>query len=108
MPCNGKMTFEEVSAHVSETRLWDRHLEMAKIGGTTGGGVHRLPFTAEDTASRRLFLTWAKARGFSAEMDDLGNIFIRRAGADNTAPPVISGSHSDTQPLGGRFGVPSF
>lgn len=103
MPDKGNPTIEEIAAHVDEARLWNRHLEMAKIGGTPAGGVHRLPFTPEDTASRRLFLSWANARGFSAEIDDFGNIFVRRAGIDNTAPPVISGSHSDTQPSGGRF-----
>lgn len=103
MPRNETATVEEIATHVKETRLWNRHLEMAKIGGTPAGGVHRLPFTPEDTASRRLFLTWANARGFNTEMDDFGNVFVRRAGTDNALSPVISGSHSDTQPSGGRF-----
>ena len=102
MPSTGEPKLGVV-APVNEARLWQRHLEMAKIGATPAGGVHRLPFTPEDTISRRLFLDWAGARGFTATMDDFGNIFIRRSGTDNAAPPVVSGSHSDTQPKGGRF-----
>lgn len=92
-----------VAAHIDERRLWDRHADMAKIGATPAGGVHRLCFTPEDTESRRLLLGWANARGFQSQIDDLGNIFIRRAGTDAAATPVISGSHIDTQPKGGRF-----
>jgi N-carbamoyl-L-amino-acid hydrolase len=92
-----------VAAYIDEARLWARHLEMAKIGGTPAGGVHRLPFSPADTQSRRLLLTWAAHRGFSVEMDELANIFVRRPGSDGTALPVVSGSHSDTQPHAGRF-----
>ena len=92
-----------VVAPINEARLWQRHLEMAKIGATPAGGVQRLPFTPEDTISRRLILDWAQARGFTATGDDFGNLFIRRSGTDNAAAPVVSGSHSDTQPKGGRF-----
>jgi N-carbamoyl-L-amino-acid hydrolase len=94
---------KNLAASVNGSRLWDRHMAMAEVGGTPRGGVHRLPFSAEDTASRRLLLSWAEARGFSAQMDDFANIFVRRAGLDEAAPPVMSGSHLDTQPLGGKF-----
>jgi N-carbamoyl-L-amino-acid hydrolase len=76
---------------------------MANIGATPLGGVHRLPFSKEDAESRRLFLSWASARGFAAEMDSFGNIFVRRDGTEKNLAPVVSGSHSDTQPNGGRF-----
>jgi N-carbamoyl-L-amino-acid hydrolase len=33
----------------------------------------------------------------------MGNIFARREGQDADAPPVIAGSHLDTQPTGGKF-----
>lgn len=92
-----------VAARVDEKRLWNRHMEMAKIGATPAGGVNRFAFTPEDTKARALLLTWAAARGFTSDIDELGNIFIRRAGTDAGAAPVVSGSHSDTQPKGGRF-----
>src|SRR3546814_18804934 len=33
----------------------------------------------------------------------MGNMFVRRAGTAHYATPAMSGSHSDTQPTGGRF-----
>jgi N-carbamoyl-L-amino-acid hydrolase len=33
----------------------------------------------------------------------MGNVFARRAGRDESAAPVITGSHADSQPTGGRF-----
>ncbi|MGT2465813.1 M20 family metallo-hydrolase [Mesorhizobium atlanticum] len=92
-----------VAGHVDRERLWQRHLDMASIGATPLGGVHRLPFSKQDAQSRRLFLSWAHARGFGTEMDDFGNIFVRREGTERNLEPVVSGSHSDTQPNGGRF-----
>jgi N-carbamoyl-L-amino-acid hydrolase len=36
-------------------------------------------------------------------VDPIGNIFGRRAGRDSSRPPVVAGSHLDTQPSGGKF-----
>jgi N-carbamoyl-L-amino-acid hydrolase len=36
-------------------------------------------------------------------VDQIGNIFMRRAGRDNTLAPIVTGSHIDTQPTGGKF-----
>jgi N-carbamoyl-L-amino-acid hydrolase len=36
-------------------------------------------------------------------VDEMGNMFARRAGADESLPPVMIGSHLDTQPTGGKF-----
>ncbi|MGL5287199.1 MAG: Zn-dependent hydrolase, partial [Aeromonas sp.] len=33
----------------------------------------------------------------------IGNVFMRRAGRNNTLPPIMTGSHIDTQPTGGKF-----
>jgi len=88
---------------INSERLWQRHVEMAKIGATKGGGVHRLALTSEDIAAHRLLADWAEARGFAIALDDIGNMFVRREGADSSLPPVASGSHIDTQPFGGRF-----
>lgn len=88
---------------INSERLWQRHVDMAKIGATKGGGVHRLALTAEDIAAHRLLADWAEARGFTVALDDIGNMFIRRQGTDPSLAPVASGSHTDTQPFGGRF-----
>src|SRR5580693_2951210 len=88
---------------VREDRLWQRHADMAKLGGTPRGGVNRQALSPEDAAARNLLASWAKARGFSIFTDAIGNLFVRREGSEPAALPVMSGSHMDSQPTGGRF-----
>src|SRR5436190_6898344 len=59
---------------VREDRLWQRHVDMAKLGGTPKGGVNRQALSAEDAAARNLLASWAKARGFSIFTDAIGNL----------------------------------
>src|ERR1700754_1181593 len=92
-----------VAGAVREDRLWQRHVDMAKLGGTPKGGVNRQALSKEDAAARNLLASWAKARGFTTFTDAIGNLFVQRAGSDATARPVMSGSHMDSQPTGGRF-----
>lgn len=91
------------ASRVDGGRLWSRLMEMAEIGGIPNGGVNRQALSKEDVAARRLLLRWASKRGYSTAIDDFGNIFIRREGTDPNAPPVLAGSHMDSQPRGGRF-----
>ncbi|ALG72442.1 allantoate amidohydrolase [Azospirillum thiophilum] len=84
-------------------RLWDNLAEMAKIGATPKGGSCRLALSDEDKAGRDLFVSWCEAAGCTVTVDRIGNIFARRAGRDPSLPPVVMGSHLDTQPTGGRF-----
>jgi len=88
---------------IREERLWRRHADMAKLGGTPKGGVNRQALSAEDAAARNLLGSWARARGFGVSTDAIGNLFVRREGSDPKARPVMSGSHMDSQPTGGRF-----
>jgi N-carbamoyl-L-amino-acid hydrolase len=94
---------KDSSGAVREDRLWQRHADMAKLGGTPKGGVNRQALSAEDAAARNQLMDWARARGFSVFTDAIGNLFVRREGTDAKAPPVMSGSHMDSQPTGGRF-----
>ena len=48
-------------------------------------------------------MRWAKAAGCTIKVDQLGNIFARREGRDPSKAPVMTGSHLDTQPTGGKF-----
>jgi N-carbamoyl-L-amino-acid hydrolase len=77
--------------------------EMAKIGATPGGGVHRLAASDEDKRARDLFWSWLREIGLEIVVDEMGNIFGKRAGKNEKLPPVLSGSHIDSQPQGGRF-----
>ncbi len=92
-----------MDVRIDAERLWQRHVEMARLGGTPKGGVCRLALTDEDIKAHLLLEKWARKRGFSVALDDIGNMFIRRDGTDPDAAPVASGSHTDTQPTGGRF-----
>lgn len=91
------------STAVKQDRLWQRHADMARLGGTPRGGVNRQALSAEDAAARNQLASWAKARGFAVFTDAIGNLFVTRAGTDAAALPVMSGSHMDSQPTGGRF-----
>ncbi|MGW8182462.1 MAG: M20 family metallo-hydrolase [Burkholderiales bacterium] len=94
---------QDAVARVDQERLWRRHMEMARIGAIPGNGVDRAAFSKEDIAARKQLIAWAQTRGFSVSVDGIGNLFLRRAGIDADAAPVMTGSHMDSQPRGGRF-----
>jgi N-carbamoyl-L-amino-acid hydrolase len=88
---------------INGKRLWDSLMEMGKIGATPKGGVCRLALTDLDKQGRDLFVKWAKEAGCTISVDKMGNVFARRTGLDDSLPPVVTGSHADSQPTGGRF-----
>ena len=88
---------------VNGKRLQGTLEEMAKIGATPGGGVQRLTLSEEDKKARDLFVSWLKELNLEITIDEMGNIFGKRPGKNNDLPPVMSGSHIDSQPKGGRF-----
>ena len=88
---------------IDGARLWQSLMELAHIGATAKGGVCRIALTDLDRQGRDLFVQWAKEAGCSIRFDAIGNIFARRAGQDESLPPVMTGSHIDTQPTGGKF-----
>ncbi|VVD89059.1 amidase, hydantoinase/carbamoylase family protein [Pandoraea morbifera] len=88
---------------VDGARLWDSLMQLARIGATEKGGVCRLALTDLDRQGRDLFVKWAREIGCTVRVDAIGNLFARRAGRDDTLPPVMTGSHIDTQPTGGKF-----
>ncbi len=84
-------------------RLWQSLMELAQLGATAKGGVCRIALTDLDRQGRDLFVRWAREAGCTVRVDRIGNIFARRAGRDDALPPVVTGSHIDTQPTGGKF-----
>jgi N-carbamoyl-L-amino-acid hydrolase len=88
---------------VNGERLWASLMELAKIGATAKGGVCRLAASDLDAEARRLFIRWCEEAGCKVAVDRIGNIFARRAGRNPALPPIITGSHLDTQPTGGKF-----
>ena len=88
---------------VNGTRLWNSLMQLAQIGATPKGGVCRLALTDLDRQGRDFFVSEAKAAGCTLRIDCVGNIFARRAGRDDSLPAILTGSHIDTQPTGGKF-----
>jgi beta-ureidopropionase / N-carbamoyl-L-amino-acid hydrolase len=84
-------------------RLWRSLMYLARIGATEKGGVCRLALTDLDRQARDQFRAWCEEAGCTITIDRIGNIFARRPGLDDTLPPVMTGSHIDTQPTGGKF-----
>lgn len=78
-------------------------MTLAAIGATPKGGVARLALTDLDRAGRDWVVAQAREAGLSIVVDQIGNVFMRRAGRDENLPPVMAGSHIDTQPTGGKF-----
>jgi N-carbamoyl-L-amino-acid hydrolase len=88
---------------INGKRLWNSLMELAQIGATAKGGVKRLALTDLDRQGRDLVVQWAKAEGLSVTVDAIGNVFMRREGTNPDLPPIVTGSHIDTQPTGGKF-----
>jgi beta-ureidopropionase / N-carbamoyl-L-amino-acid hydrolase len=84
-------------------RLWRSRMELASIGATPKGGVRRLALTDVDRQGRDLVVGWMRETGSRIEIDGAGNIFATRPGRDPSARVVLTGSHIDTQPSGGKF-----
>src|SRR5262249_30252114 len=92
-----------VTAAIDERRLWARHMTMAQIGATPRGGVNRQACSPEGGRARQLLVTWARELGCAVSMDTVGNLYVRREGTDPSAAPILTGSHLDSQPTGGKF-----
>ncbi len=88
---------------VDAARLWASLMRMAEIRSTEKGGCNRQALTDLDRAGRDLFADWCRQAGCAVRVDQMGNIFARRPGKNSAAAPVLTGSHLDTQPTGGKF-----
>ena len=84
-------------------RYWSTLMASAGIGVGRPGGLARLTLSDDDRAMRDLFCGWCREAGAAVEVDELGSIFARAEGREPDLPPVLIGSHLDTQVNGGRF-----
>lgn len=88
---------------IDGNRLWADVMASAEIGKGPKGGLRRLTLTDDDKRMRDTFAEWCTQRSYSVTVDRLGNMFVRRPGREPDLPPVLIGSHLDTQAAGGRF-----
>lgn len=84
-------------------RLWSRLMQMAGIGGFDGGGVNRQALSDEDHAAWAQMIAWGDEIGLDPSTDAAANLFLTLPGCDRSLPPLMAGSHLDSQPTGGRF-----
>ncbi|WP_405542877.1 M20 family metallo-hydrolase [Streptomyces phaeochromogenes] len=85
-----------------DTAFLEDFATLSAFGATPGGGVERQAATAADGEQRAWLHQWLTDRGFEVRYDGVGNqfgLFTFTPGA----PYVLSGSHLDSQPLGGRY-----
>jgi N-carbamoyl-L-amino-acid hydrolase len=92
-----------VSDRVDGDRLWQRLMDLARVGATGQGGVNRQALSDEEIEARALLAKWGREFGLVTLNDPASNFFLRLPGIDEALPPVLVGSHLDSQPTGGKF-----
>jgi beta-ureidopropionase / N-carbamoyl-L-amino-acid hydrolase len=92
-----------VAELIDGERLWQRLMELASFGATDKGGVRRLALSQEEIAARACLVRWGRAFGLEASTDAAANLFLTLKGLEPDLPPVLIGSHIDSQPTGGKF-----
>ncbi len=99
---------ERTQLKINTDRLMHSIDELGAIGAYHDAeanvmGVHRLALSPEDAEGRRLVKRWFENAGLTVSVDAIGNIYANRTGLDSKLAPVMSGSHIDSVPTGGRF-----
>jgi len=91
------------SDHVDGKRLWSDLMQLARFGAIELGGVNRLALSREEIEARQVLVAWASEIGAEAAVDAAANLYLRLEGREPSLPPLLTGSHIDTQPTGGKF-----
>lgn len=94
---------QEAAIAKTHRELEHRMALFSTFGATPAGGIHRPEATPANGEARRALVDWLREAGFDVRVDAIGNIFglLELAGSD--APWLMTGSHVDSQPNGGRF-----
>ena len=105
----------KLSSHLSSLKVNQSRLMNAIHTGCEFGAAHRYGTASTETGMDRLslndddkkvrdwFMSETKALGCATKVDQMGNLFAIRPGANKDSPPIMMGSHLDTQPTGGRY-----
>lgn len=102
MPPGGPhlLRHDEMHPHAALHRLLHA---MSLIGRTPEGGVHRPEGSEANREIRQLLVNWLNANDYTVRIDAVGNIFGIAETAGPNAPLIMTGSHVDSQPYGGRL-----
>ena len=92
-----------VTATIDPGRLLGNLDTLAGYTSTPGSGVTRLAWSEPWRAAVACLERWGAAAGAAVVMDAVGNVIAELPGADMAAPALVTGSHLDTVPSGGRL-----
>ncbi len=84
-------------------RVRERIERLAASARTPEGGVTRLSYTPAYREAMGLVRGFMEEAGMRVRTDPLGNIFGRYEGNDGSLPVVLTGSHLDSVPNGGKL-----
>ena len=85
-------------------RRLNEHLNaLGEFGKNPQGGVSRIAYTEADRQGREFVIGLMRAAELDVSVDAAGNLVGRRAGGDQTLPPIVMGSHIDSVPEGGNY-----
>jgi beta-ureidopropionase / N-carbamoyl-L-amino-acid hydrolase len=94
---------DRVARYVDGDRLWRRLMQLSEFGATSKGGVDRQALSEAEIEARKQLVQWGSDIGLEASVDCAANLFLKLAGTDESLPPILAGSHIDSQPTGGKF-----
>lgn len=97
------MTESVHNLRVNSDRMLAAFNELARIGATGDGGVHRPTFSEAHLAARQWFREQIEKSGLEFRTDGAGNHSAFLACGHDNAPTLLLGSHLDSVPNGGRF-----
>lgn len=88
---------------IDANRLLADLADLGEIGRTSEGGVSRPALSPADLAARDWFRQQVSEAGLEFRSDAAGNVSAVLPASTNTAATLLTGSHLDTVPNGGRF-----
>jgi N-carbamoyl-L-amino-acid hydrolase len=88
---------------INARRLLDDLEALGEIGRTPQGGVSRPAMSPADVEGRAWFRARVEAAGLEFRRDGAANLSAVLPAGDPTAPTLLTGSHLDTVPNGGRY-----
>ena len=86
-----------------DVELLQTYIEtLGSIGSQNGDGIERPVYSPAWMQARGQLAEWMRAAGLEVRVDSVGNLFGRLRGKDEHRT-ILTGSHLDTVPLGGKF-----
>ena len=85
-----------------QSNISRRIFDLATIGATLDGGVTRRAFSEEDIAARDRVISYMEESGLKVRIDEDTNIIGYKEGSTDL-PAIVTGSHIDTVPNGGKY-----